>query len=195
MMKKGFNLVLILFAIIMAFSCNNDRSYTAMLNNQSKTIDRWKDEYNIEILKEYPKDGVFKENQYVALENGIYLNVVDSGNGKRAESGVTDIYCRFNVKWLSSWNSSLPDTGTVNNINNGSQPIVFKYGTYQPLQADDWVATTFFSTMLFSPLEYVGDSSEVRILIPFDVNDQGNSFRSYGVPLYYQRVLYRFAQQ
>jgi hypothetical protein len=195
MMKRGFNAVLILFAVLVAFSCNNNRSYTDMLNAEKKAIDRWKDENNIEILKEYPKDGVFKENQFVVLDNGVYLNVVDSGNGNRAVSGSTTLFCRFTVKWILS-SYYLGDTATVNNIGIGTQPIVFKYGSYTPTQADDVVASTFFCTALYSPLEYVGDSSEVKLLIPFEVNDQGSIFRSGtdGIPLYYKRVLYRFDQ-
>jgi hypothetical protein len=51
-----------------------------MLKAEKKAIDRFIAENEIEILKSYPANGVFEDRQFVVLDNGIYLNVVDSGN-------------------------------------------------------------------------------------------------------------------
>jgi hypothetical protein len=188
-MKKGFNIGLILCAVLFVLSCNNNRQYADMLDDQKRAINRLISENGFEILKDYPVDGVFKENQFYILPNGVYLNVVDSGNGQRAVSGTTTLYCRFLVKSLVEW--QYMDTTTMDLFRNGTKPIYYKYGYSSPINTTD-DASFFFSTLLFSPLEYVGDSSEVKLLIPFHLEGNNQTFRSAGVPVYFSKVQYRF---
>ena len=75
-MKKGFNILLILCAALVAISCSKTKSYTDMLKDEKKAINRLIDENDFEILKDFPEDSVFKENQFVELENGTYLNII-----------------------------------------------------------------------------------------------------------------------
>ena len=42
----------------------------------------------------------FKENEFVKLDNDVYLNVIDSGNGNRAVLGTTKVFCRFEAKGI-----------------------------------------------------------------------------------------------
>ena len=78
-MKKGFNILLILCAALVAISCSKTKSYTDMLKDEKKAINRLIDENDFEILKDFPEDSVFKENQFVELENGTYLNIIEKG--------------------------------------------------------------------------------------------------------------------
>jgi len=188
-MKKGFSIGIVLGVMMLALSCNSGQTYSGMLKAQKKAINRLIDENDFEILNEYPANGVFKENQFVKLDNGIYLNVVDSGNGNRAVAGATSVLCRITTKWLITWQTM--DTTTVNNFKNGSSPIVYRYGTTAPTSTDDF-STTFFSYALFNGLEYVGDSSVVKLIIPFEVQNQTSSFYTSGIPLYFSKVQYRF---
>jgi hypothetical protein len=191
MMKRGFTISFILCAILLASSCNRNRSFADRLKDQERAIDRLISEEGLVILKDYPANGVFKDNEFVLLENGLYLNVVDSGNGNKPVLGSTSILCRFSVKWLLMWSGN--DTATIDNIVNGTDPIVYKYGATSPTNYNDY--STFFSTVLFTPLEYVGDSSVVKLIIPFNKNDQSSAFYSDGIPLYYKKVLYRFERR
>ncbi len=107
-MKKGFNILLILCAALVAISCSKTKSYTDMLKDEKKAIDRLIDENDFEILKDFPKDSVFKENQFVELENGVYLNIIDKGTSERAVQYKTKILYRCNVSlsdgfWLYRW--------------------------------------------------------------------------------------------
>jgi hypothetical protein len=190
-MKRGFNIVLALYVVLCVVSCSNSRQYSDMLEAQDRAIKRLQNENGFEILKSYPADGVFKENEFVILDNGVYLNVVDSGNGNRAVSGSTSVFCRFVVKWLVEW--QYMDTATVDFFKNGTDPIIYTYGTSYPLY--DNTSSTFFSTLLFSGLEYAGDSSEVKLIIPFHLENNSQTFLSAGVPLYFSRVQYRFEQK
>ncbi|MDR2118240.1 MAG: DUF4827 domain-containing protein [Tannerellaceae bacterium] len=188
-MKKSFYIGCVLCSLLFALSCGNTRQYADMLKAQERAIGRLIDENGFEILDSYPKDGVFKDNQFVILDNGVYLNVVDSGNGNRAVSGSTSVLCRFNVKWLVVWQGS--DTATVDNFRNGTDPLAYKYGAASPTSNDSF-SSTFFSTLLFSGLEHVGDSSVVKLIIPFHVQGNNQTFSGDGIPLYFSKVQYRF---
>jgi hypothetical protein len=178
--------------MIFAVSCSGDRTYTNMLNVQERAIDRLIDENGFEILKSYPSDGVFEDNQFVILDNGVYLNVIDSGNGNRAVQGGTYVFSRFYVKCIVSW--TYMDTTTMDFFRNGTNPITYRYGDYAPENSED-NASIFFSTFLFSALEYVGDESEVKLIIPFHLKGNNTTFQSNGVPLYFSKVRFRFDPQ
>ena len=51
-MKKGFNILLILCAALVAISCSKTKSYTDMLKDEKKAINRLIDENDFEILKD-----------------------------------------------------------------------------------------------------------------------------------------------
>ena len=94
-MKKGFNILLILCAALVAISCSKTKSYTDMLKDEKKAINRLIDENDFEILKDFPEDSVFKENQFVELENGTYLNIIEKGTRQRF---YTDVM--FPIRWI-----------------------------------------------------------------------------------------------
>ena len=79
-MKKGFNILLILCAALVAISCSKTKSYTDMLKDEKKAIERFIDDKGLEILDDFPADSVFKENQFVLLDNGVYLNIIDKNS-------------------------------------------------------------------------------------------------------------------
>lgn len=190
-MRKGLNLMMILGAVMMIASCNKTKSYTDMLKAEQKAIDRLIDEEGLEILSEYPADGVFKDNQFYILDNGVYLNVIDSGNGNRYTNG-TVVQSRFRVKFFMS------DTIEINNLTYDlyGGPAAFTatfsdyYSTVVQAASGNAVPTSFISEGLASGLEYVGDSSYVKLIVPFKVS--GSDFMSQGEPLYYTKVRYIF---
>jgi hypothetical protein len=153
-----------------------------MLKAEKKAIDRHINEQGFEILKDYPENGVFGEKQFVLLSSGLYLNVVDSGNGNRAEYG-TSVLLRASGKMLL-------DTVTFNGFDPMSTilswPLEFKYGKYN---SND-VSSYFFSEGLMSVLEYVGDSSVVKLIVPFKIGSA--SQKTSGDPIYYDKVRYIF---
>jgi hypothetical protein len=153
-----------------------------MLNAEKKAVDRFINEQGLEILKSYPANGVFGEKQFVLLSNGLYLHVVDSGNGKRAEYG-TSIILRASGK-------TLLDTISFNGFDptdlSFAWPMLFKYGLYNSNDASG----IFFSEGLLGALEYVGDSSVVKLIVPFKIGSTNQ--RSTGEPIYYDKVKYIF---
>ena len=55
-MKKGFNILLILCAALVAISCSKTKSYTDMLKDEKKAIERFIDDKGLEILDDFPAD-------------------------------------------------------------------------------------------------------------------------------------------
>ena len=102
-MKKGFNILLILCAALVAISCSKTKSYTDMLKDEKKAIERLIDANDFEILDDFPKDSIFKENQFVKLENGVYLNIIDKGSSERAVQYKTKMLYRCKLHYILRW--------------------------------------------------------------------------------------------
>ena len=127
-MKKGFNILLILCAALVAISCSKTKSYTDMLKDEKKAIERLIDANDFEILDDFPKDSIFKENQFVKLENGVYLNIIDKGSSERAVQYKTKMLYRCKLHYILE-----VDTLVYENYgphSNGTYPIPFTYGDY-----------------------------------------------------------------
>lgn len=185
-MKKIIGIVLLLCAVLLMPSCDKTTSYTDMLKAEKKAIERLMDDEGFVVLKKYPADGVFKENEFYKMDNGVYLNVIDSGNGERATSNSTIVVCRFKA-WLFK-----SDTTDYNGFLSSQFPVTFKYGVNQPITDDrSYTALDYFvCDGLASGLDYVGDSSVVKLIVPFKV--ASSSFQNSGDPIYFERVRYIF---
>lgn len=184
-------------------SCNNNRTYADMKKDQKKAIDRVISEKNLEIIHKYPENGVFKENQFVLLDNGVYLNVIDSGNGNRAVAGETKILMRCSVERMFYAKN---DTAKYNLFDNYYSPIEFVYGTariemskytskYNTTNGPYYnspIECYYLSTGVESILEYVGENAEVKLIVPFEEGSIYQSTGNYGAPIYYDRVRFQF---
>ncbi len=188
-MKKGFNILMIGLCIISIVACDKTKSYTDYLNDEKKEIRRLISEKKFEILDNYPADGVFKENQFVQLPTGVYLNVVDSGNGDRAILGQTKILSRFSGEIFFNLDTAYK----FNFFTNGSQYFQFTYGlAFAVGQQGNEAEQYFLSPGLESALAFVGDSSVVRMIVPFK-SGVGSAYQiSNYEPLYYDRVRFMF---
>jgi len=117
-MKRSFNILLFACAVVAAVSCSNStKSYTDMINAQDRAIEKFIHDNNIEVLDKYPANGVFKENQFVHLDNKVYMNVVDSGNGTRAVAYKTTVLARFKGNFM------VTDTVSFENFSSWKFPV------------------------------------------------------------------------
>ncbi|MDD2953767.1 MAG: DUF4827 domain-containing protein [Parabacteroides sp.] len=186
-MKKGFNILLILCAALVAISCSKTKSYTDMLKDEKKAIQRFVDDQGFDILDDFPADSVFKENQFVKLENGVYLNIIEKGSSERAVQYKTKMLYRCKLHYIMD-----KDTLVYENYgphSNGTSPIPFTYGDYSASNPYDpsyqWV-----SEGLQTPLQYVGDRAKVKLIVPFKRGSYSN--QSSGQPVYYEILEYIF---
>ena len=191
-MKRGFYILLIMCTAIMVVSCDKTKSYTDMLKAQRKAIERLQVDSGFVFLDEFPKDSIFKENEFVELDNGVYLNIVNRGNSERAVLGQTAIRSRF-IAQMFMENSSM-GTGTVDLLgphSNGTSPVEFRYGYYTSLYPDmDYYYDIFICEGLGAGLPYVGDSAVVKLIVPFKL--MSSDFQSSGTPVFFEKVKYTF---
>ena len=191
-MKKGFYFLMIMAAILMVVSCGKTASYTDMLKAEERAIEKLRVDSGLVFLDEWPADSIFKDNEFVKLENGVYLNIIDRGNSERAVLYKTAIRTRFIATMFMEDNTI--STGTLDLLgpySNGTHPVEFKYGYYTSLNPDyyyNW--DMFICEGLGAGLPYVGDSSMVKLIVPFKLMSSG--FQTAGAPVYFERVKYVF---
>ena len=203
MKKLVYILTMLWMALTFIFtvSCNKTITYEEMRAAENKIIKKIIAEHNIEVLEEFPSSGVFGENQFVHLKSGIYLNVVDSGNGNRAVANSTNILIRV------SGSVYYQDT-TINfsTFPNTYPPMEFKYGLARNVvdehaySYDYDIYYLYFGMGLESILSYVGENAIVKLIVPgyAEINSlpAGSSYQSSSgkmfIPIYFDRVRYTF---
>ncbi|MDR2764294.1 MAG: DUF4827 domain-containing protein [Tannerella sp.] len=192
-MKTKISLLIMIVSAVCVSSCSDDmKSYAEMKRDEKKAIDRLIATEGFEILNEYPADGVFGEKQFVLLDNGVYLNVVDSGNGNRAKLYTTTILMRCRVRFI------FQEDTTLSLFSNDAFPIEFIYGYAANTISQDASAGTgssiwyFLSTGVQSILEYVGENAEVKLIVPFEEGSSYQQANQLGAPLYYEKVKFMF---
>lgn len=197
-MKKGFNVLLILFVGVMILSCKSNASYTDMLKAEKKAINKLIDEKDLEILKDFPADNKFAYNQYVKLDNDIYIQIVDTGNGRRATQYKTRILSRFTANRFMLDSTEYGSTRWSNygpNSNNGEYPIEFIYG-YNTAISQSFTSLFqsalegFLSEGFQTGLAYVGDRGKVRLIVPFKRG--GETDQQNGWPVHFEDLEYKF---
>lgn len=201
-MKKGITILMLMGCVLNLMfsvsSCNDTKTYEELKADEKKVIKRILAEKNINVLSEYPKDGVFGENEFVQLSSGIYLNVVDSGNGNRAVYDETTVLVRASGEWFET------DTSyTFSTFVNSAYPFEFKYGyAYNVVseKASDYYYYMFFGMGFESILAYVGEGAIVKLIVPGYSEIGGyaagssmqNADGSVYIPIYYDKVKYTF---
>lgn len=187
-MKKGFYILLIMLTALVVVSCDKTKSYTDMLNAERKAIDQLIDKNHFDIVSDFPKDSIFKKGQYVKLENGVYLNIIDKGTSDRAVLYSTDVMARFELQLFMGGEGDTVTTGNLGPHSNGTHPVKFKYGYTEGLEY--YYLNTFICAGLSSALQYVGDSSRVSLIVPF--KQMSSDFQSSGTPAFYKEVKFLF---
>ena len=159
-MKKIISLVLSLIAVtILVSSCNDQKTAQELIQEEKKAIQRFVAKNNIKTLDSYPENGVFAENEYYRNPDGLYINVVDSGNGKRAVPYKHEICVRFDgVQWFKSDTLSFSSFDT-----NGNNPYEFTYGISQSYANDQ---NTLACPGWEIPLAFVGEYAVVNLIVP-----------------------------
>ena len=169
-MKKIVGIGMLAFlSLSFMYSCKNNETYADKLKKERKEINRLINDSLFEIIRDYPENGVFESNQfYYDEDTRVYFNVVDSGNGLRATRGRV-VYVRFNGA-SSVFRRDSTDSNTT--PDQAQQYLNFTYGysdTYiERSYTTTWPNYLYKSPGIVLPLEHVGDSAIVRIIVPFN---------------------------
>ena len=193
------SIFVILWSIFIV-SCKETKYTFGDLNERQKWLIQWFiEQEKLEILDKYPDSGVFGEKQFVRLDNGCYLNVVDSGNGKKAIADQTVILMQC----------SATDLANEKNTFMTSSPIKFTYGKAAeviPAMSDKTNSQEyrFLSVGVESALKFVGENAKVRMIVPFMFAESnavmvgkdswvGSSYQlRNNVPFYYSEITFQF---
>lgn len=186
-MRKSFKIVLILFAVIVIVSCSDTESYADMLDDEKKVIEQLIDDNDFEILKKFPEDSVFEDNQFVKLDSGVYLNIVDKGSDDRAVLYSTKMLYRCTLTYpMDSTYDAVYGIANYGPHSNGTYPLSFYYGESASS------SNIYVGEGMQEALEYVGDRAKVKLIVPFK---RGTYYdQTYGEPAYYEILEYIFVE-
>ena len=199
-MRLKIGILIIIFGFIFGSCGKKIKSFKQWKKEEQEAIDALIAKEGFEILNRYPANGIFGEKQFVKLDNECYLNVIDSGNGNRADSSKTVVLMR-----CSSIGITPNDTSAISIFPNSYEPLEFIYGNmneakYRASQNTLGSGYFFLSPGIESALKYVGENAIVRMIIPFN-NGQDSKY-PYGIgsahqdkakiPMYLDRVRFVF---
>lgn len=154
------------------------------IRKEKKAIDAFIDRNDLVILNEYPKSGVFKEKEYFRTSDGLYINVVDSGNGVRVVPNVDEVLVRFeSVIHIKEY---IKDSSTgVYYPNYSIFPKEFIYGNTASYATDpDYLTCNGWAV----PLGFVGEKAIVNLIVPSSMAGQNDSYNFN--PLFYKNLQY-----
>ena len=174
-MNKLFLFVSVFLAASMFFACDKTKTAQELLKEENKAIDRFIAN-NVIIVTNNLAD-MYEDNVYFKTKEGLYIHVIDSGNGNKAKYN-QEVLVRF--KDLIYFKN---DTTKYSNVLAGNSPYVFYYGnaySYSDLACDGWAIG----------LSLVSENAEVSLIIPSGL--QPYSVQSSFSPVYYGYLKYRF---
>lgn len=188
-MKK----ILLLFVILSAFfSCDDDsnKPKTAQdyMREERIAIERFIEENNFDIIEEYPEDGVFKEKQFYKTNTGLYIHVVDSGNGKSPIALRTRVKADFEYMLdIKSYMAGEKDTITQQTGGYQDYYINFLYGIPGSYGRDSEYNLSCDGFAL--PFHYITENAIVDLIIPSSLGKDidNESF----TPRFYKNVFYK----
>lgn len=183
--------------MVFVASCDSTETYADKLKNETKAIDRFIRDNDVDVIDYIEKGQKFADNQFYKDETGVYLRIIDSGNLDimASEEEKTDITVRFDTVFSLTENEIL----TLGNHTQSMDlfPINFKYGdasTYRvnPGTGYDYQSfvSLYMSPALALPLKYIGHKGRVEMIVPFTVGSYNQAYSSYK-PYHYTEIEYK----
>ena len=181
MRKEILGIILVAVASCVFFACKDKgKNLQELLKEERKAIDRYIVMNDLVILKDYPKDGVFGVKEYYKTDEGLFFQVVDSGNGKRVKL-LDDVCIRYEYNQLVK---EVAKGDTIKYPFNFYEPFSFIYGipqtysSYYSLVCEAWVI----------PLKYVGEDAVLNLIIPSSIGSYSDN--SEVIPVFYRNLHY-----
>lgn len=187
-MKLSNSIVLILVSlVILTTSCNNRKTYADRLRDETKAIDLFIAKNDIEVLREFPANGIFDKNEFLRdPASGVYFNIIEYGDTTVRPQWRQNIYVRF--KGLQYF--STKDTTTYSN-HQSRFPEVLEY--FGPVNSATLSAYSNSTAGWAVPLSYIGHTGRVKLIVPFEMGSLYD--KDQFTPTYYEQVVYRFDNQ
>lgn len=194
-MKKFIAFTLIATCLSFILSCESTETYADKLKKEKKAINRLRADSSFVFIDDYPEDGKFEPNEfYRDPKTGIYINVIDSGNGNRAVQGKTTVDVRY------KWGYYFVDMDTTKQWKNTDYPSDLVSFTFNNSLPTSYLETStangasnyyIKSYGMASALEHVGQNAIVKLIIPFSNGSYYQQYSGYE-PLYLGWVQFKF---
>ena len=164
MYKKIVYLTLALSMMVSGYvctSCDDTETYAELLDAEKAAIKSYIKKYNIVVLSTFPKDSIFKENEYYLDAQGLYIHIDSLGSKRKVQTGETVLL------WFEK-RGPLPKYDSIAACNYTSpKPDEFVYmGSY-----------TSTRYAWYRPLKWVGNGGKVKVIAPHaagNTTDQSN---------------------
>ena len=192
-MKKLTLFFLSLLALSLGFqACDDSKTYAEMLEVEKDGINDFIKKEKIKVISQsqfYAQDSMtnVKENEYVQLASGVYMQIVDKGSENEADTVKSndEILVRF-VEY-----SILDKDTTLSNLSAVETVDAFRYTVTSSSIAGTFLQgymMTYYSSPAVPagwlvPLTYVRDMAHVRLIIPSKMGHQ--TAMQYVYPYYY----------
>lgn len=128
MKRISYLLLLVLLTTIIISSCSNQRTYARQLDDEKTLIAAFISRYNINVMNSFPKDSVWKDNDYVLLTSGLYFHMVNYGDVSSTDSleFKDKVVARYKQYTLDVVSDTISNWSTID----FPSPPVFVYGDY-----------------------------------------------------------------
>lgn len=183
-MKRFVFLYFVLFCLTIC-SCKQDEvTYSDKIEEEKIFLSQFAKEQGFVVLNEFPEKGIFAENEYVLLDNGVYLHISDAGEGTSPAKG-TKIQTIAKGYFLGEKENESFD-GFDASAGEITWPLAFTYGESFLYESDNNLLSEGYA----SALQYVGNNSTVSMIVPFKV---GSSYQNvHLVSVYFEKIKFTF---
>ena len=194
-MKKLTLFFLSLLACGLAFqACDNTKTYAEMLEDEKDAIKAFIRDSSITVISQtefYRNDSTTKENEYVQLASGVYMNIVNKGSANLADTVKPNdqILVRFSEYSLMDKKATISNLGYAEVVDEFNYRVTsssiagqftqgFMLSYYGPAVPAGWLV----------PLDYVRDGACVKLIVP---SKMGHSSAMQSVyPYYYLSLIH-----
>ncbi len=128
MKRISYLLFLVFLTSIIISSCSDRKTYAQQLDDEKNLIAAYIKRNDIKVLSTFPKDSVWKTNDYVLTTSGLYIHMISYGDVSSTDSlEYKDIVVpRYKQYTLDMVPDTLYNWSTID----FPQPPVFVYGDY-----------------------------------------------------------------
>ncbi len=160
-LKFTLSLVLAIIAVATVSSCSDGKSYTEMLDEENKAVNRFLS--NHRVVGHVPADSVFEigENApYYQIddEGNVYMQVLNRGDGAKVKDNQL-VYFRYMRANLVTYNPDGDNEWYGNATNMNESPASFKYNDYSYPSSTTWGAA------IQMPLMFLNLNCEVNLVV------------------------------
>ena len=111
---------------ILFTSCSKDATYAELLNSEKVLIKDYIKRENITVLSSFPKDSIWKDNDYVLTSSGLYFHMTNYGVGTDTLEAGNTVVPRYKQYSLTEVSDTVSNWSTVD----FAYPSTFIYKNY-----------------------------------------------------------------